>query len=76
LVGATSGNAELLGLCGERNPYPGPLGVVEPGALADLLVVDGDPLTDIELLADPQRSLVVIMKDGVLHKELGPSTAR
>jgi imidazolonepropionase-like amidohydrolase len=69
LVAATSGNAELLGLCGERNPYPAPLGVVEPGALADLLVIDGDPLTDIELLADPQRSMVVIMKDGVLHKQ-------
>ena len=48
--------AELLALCGPRNPYPGRLGVVEPGAIADLLVVDGDPMTDIDLLADPART--------------------
>jgi imidazolonepropionase-like amidohydrolase len=43
--------------------------VVEPGALADLLLVNGDPLADVNLLADPERSLTVIMKDGVIHKE-------
>jgi imidazolonepropionase-like amidohydrolase len=69
LTAATSGNAELLALCGPRNPYPGRLGVVEPGALADLLLVDGDPIANIDLLADPNRSLVVIMKDGRLHKD-------
>ena len=41
---ATADNAELLALSGPRNPYPGKLGVVEEGALADLLLVDGDPL--------------------------------
>ena len=51
-------------LSGPRNPYPGRLGVVEPGALADLLLVDGDPLADLDLLADP-ANLRVIMKDGV-----------
>jgi imidazolonepropionase-like amidohydrolase len=70
LTSATSGNAELLALCGPRNPYPGQLGVVEPGALADLLLVDGDPIANIDLLADPNRSLVVIMKDGHLHKDV------
>jgi imidazolonepropionase-like amidohydrolase len=40
LVMATSTNAELLALSGKRNPYPGKLGVVEQGALADLLLVD------------------------------------
>jgi len=65
---ATSGNAELLALCGPRKPYPGKLGVVEEGALADLLLVDGDPLADINLLADPEKNLTVIMKDGNLHK--------
>jgi imidazolonepropionase-like amidohydrolase len=69
LTAATSGNAELLALSGPRNPYPGRLGVVEPGALADLLLVDGDPIANIDLLADPNRSLVVIMKDGRLHKD-------
>src|SRR4029077_18322843 len=50
---ATSANGELLALSGLRNPYPGRLGVVEEGALADLLVVDGNPLEDINLIADP-----------------------
>jgi imidazolonepropionase-like amidohydrolase len=75
LISATSQNADLLALSGPRNPYPGRLGVVEPGALADLLLVDGDPLADLDLLADPGRSLVVVMKDGRLHKDLtaGPA---
>jgi len=72
LVSATSQNADLLALSGPRNPYPGRLGVVEPGALADLLLVDGDPIADIDLLADPDRSLLVIMKDGRIHKESAP----
>jgi imidazolonepropionase-like amidohydrolase len=70
LVSATSQNADLLALSGPRNPYPGRLGVVEPGALADLLLVDGDPLANLDLLADPDRSLLVVMKDGRLHKDL------
>ena len=52
---ATHDNAELLALSGPRNPYPGKLGVVEEGALADLLLVDGDPLADIALLNDPRE---------------------
>ena len=44
-------------LSGLRNPYPGKLGVVEEGALADLLLVDGNPLEDIRLVADPERTL-------------------
>ena len=67
LVMATSTNAELLALCGKRNPYPGKLGVVEEGALADLLLVDGNPLEKIELVADP-ANFVVIMKDGKIYK--------
>lgn len=65
---ATSVNGELLALTGLRNPYPGKLGVIEPGALADLLVVDGDPLQDIALIADPERNFVLIMKDGRIYK--------
>jgi imidazolonepropionase-like amidohydrolase len=68
LTMATSTNAELLALSGLRNPYPGKLGVVEEGALADLLLVDGDPLTDIELIEDPAKNFVVIMKDGKVYK--------
>jgi imidazolonepropionase-like amidohydrolase len=65
---ATATNAELLALSGLRNPYPGKLGVVEEGALADLLLVEGDPLTDIELIEDPAKNFVVIMKDGKIYK--------
>lgn len=69
LTMATSTNAELLSLSGLRNPYPGRLGVVAEGALADLLLVDGDPTTDIGLVADPERNFVVIMKDGRIFKK-------
>jgi imidazolonepropionase-like amidohydrolase len=65
---ATSTNAQLLALSGKRNPYPGKLGVVEEGALADLLLVEGNPLENIELVADPDRNFVVIMKDGKIYK--------
>lgn len=68
LVMATSTNAELLALSGKRNPYPGRLGVVEQGALADLLLVEGNPLDNINLIADPANSFKIIMKDGVIYK--------
>jgi imidazolonepropionase-like amidohydrolase len=70
LIMATSTNAELLALSGPRNPYPGKLGVVEEGALADLLLVDGNPLQNIELIKDPARNFLIIMKDGKIHKNL------
>jgi imidazolonepropionase-like amidohydrolase len=56
--------AELLALSGPRNPYPGKLGVVEEGALADLLLVNGNPLDNIQLIENPNQNFVVIMKDG------------
>lgn len=68
LAMATGTNAELLALSGNRNPYPGKLGVVEEGALADLLLVDGDPIANIKLLEDPENNLLVIMKDGKIYK--------
>jgi imidazolonepropionase-like amidohydrolase len=68
LAQATSTNAQLLALSGKRNPYPGKLGVVEEGALADLLLVDGNPLENIALVADPDRNFRVIMKDGKVYK--------
>lgn len=64
----TSGNAELAGLSGPRNPYPEKLGRIEAGAYADILVVDGNPLDDISLIADPDRTMKLIMKDGRIHK--------
>ncbi|MEQ5815468.1 amidohydrolase family protein [Marinobacter sp. NFXS11] len=65
---ATSTNAELLQLSGPRNPYAGNLGVIEEGALADLLLVDGNPIDNIQLIADPDKNFVVIMKDGKVYK--------
>jgi imidazolonepropionase-like amidohydrolase len=65
---ATSDNAELLAMSGPRNPYPGKLGVLEEGALADLLVVDGNPIDNIELVARPDKNFMVIMKDGKIYK--------
>ena len=65
---ATYDNAQLLGLSGLRSPYQGVLGVVETGALADLLLVNGDPLADVKLIADPGKNFDVIMKDGAIFK--------
>jgi imidazolonepropionase-like amidohydrolase len=65
---ATSTNAELLALSGPRNPYPGKLGVVEEGALADLLLVNGDPLANIKLLENPEQNFSAIVKDGKIYK--------
>lgn len=70
LMMATSVNAELLALSGPRNPYPGKVGVIEAGAMADLLVVDGNPLEDIALIANPDRHLSLIMKDGIIRKNI------
>jgi imidazolonepropionase-like amidohydrolase len=67
---ATSVNGELLALSGSRNPYPGKLGVVEKDALADLLVVNGDPIADIALLEKPDANLAMIMKGGRIYKDI------
>jgi imidazolonepropionase-like amidohydrolase len=67
---ATGDNGELMALSGNINPYPGKLGVIEDGALADLILVDGNPLEDIKLIEDPARNFVVIMKDGRIYKNL------
>jgi imidazolonepropionase-like amidohydrolase len=68
----TADNGELMALSGFINPYPGKFGVVEEGALADLLLVDGNPLEDIKLIGDPDKSFLVIMKDGVIYKDTVP----
>ena len=72
LTMATGINAQLLLLSGPRNPYPGKLGVVEEGALADLLLVDGDPVENLRLIENPDKSFVVIMKDGTIYKNTLP----
>jgi imidazolonepropionase-like amidohydrolase len=69
---ATGDNAQLLALSGPRNPYPGKLGAVEEGALADLLLVQGDPVANLKLIETPDTSFVIIMKDGKIYKNLLP----
>lgn len=64
---ATSKAGKLVALSGPRNPY-GKLGVIEPGAVADILILDGNPLEDMSVLERPQETLRVIMKGGQLHK--------
>ncbi len=66
---ATSENARLFSLSGKINPYTkGKLGVIEVGAYADLLIYDGNPLKNIEIVAHPEKYLKLIMKDGKVYK--------
>jgi len=65
---ATATNAELLALSGPRNPYPYKLGVIEEGAYADLILVNGNPIENIQLIADPDKNFLLIMKDGLVYK--------
>ncbi len=67
---ATGAAGELLALSGPRNPYDGALGVIAEGALADLLVVDGDPEAGLGWLEDPAANLRLIMKGGRVHKDM------
>ena len=64
----STGNAtDLLQLSGERNPYPGVLGRIEQDALADILLVEGNPLENIKAVTD-RENIKIIMKDGVIYK--------
>ncbi|MBZ5857307.1 metal-dependent hydrolase family protein [Flavihumibacter profundi] len=65
---ATSTNAKLLAMSGPRNPYPNKLGVIEEGAYADILLVDGNPLMNLNIMEDYDKNLLLIMKDGVIYK--------
>lgn len=65
---ATANNAELAKMCGPRDPYPGKLGLIEKGTLTDMILVDGNPLENIDWVADPHNKFVLIMKDGVIYK--------
>jgi imidazolonepropionase-like amidohydrolase len=64
----THDNAQLLTLSGPRNPYPGKLGVIEEGAYADMILVEGNPLEDLSVIADYANNFKVIVKDGKIHK--------
>lgn len=63
IVCATRNNAQMLGLSEQ-------LGTVEPGKLADLILVDKDPLEDITVMEDVEQ-ISMVMRGGVVHKYLG-----
>jgi imidazolonepropionase-like amidohydrolase len=74
LTMATYTNSQLLTMSGPRNPYPeGPLGVIEAGAHADVLLIDGNPLEDITLIQQSETAMIVIMKDGRIVKNILPA---
>ncbi len=66
----TSTNAAIVAMSGPMmNPYlQGPLGVIQKGAYADILIVNGNPLDEIEILGDAKNNIPLIMKDGVIYK--------
>jgi imidazolonepropionase-like amidohydrolase len=65
----TSYAATWLAKSGTKNPYrEGPLGVIEEGAYADLLMVDGNPVEDVSVLADWKENIRLIVKDGDIYK--------
>lgn len=70
---ATYDNAQLLKLSGPRNPYPGELGIIAQGAYADLILVDGNPLDNLDLVADPHKKFLIIIKDGQIYRNIMPT---
>ena len=69
LKAVTSLSGELNALTGKMNPYKdGPLGVIREGAYADVLIIEGNPLEDIEVMLDPHKNFKIIMKDGKVYK--------
>ncbi len=72
-------------MSGMMNPYPGKLGVIQEGAYADILLVDGNPLKDISVPGASDKFIVhetpppidtikLIMKGGEIYKDILPST--
>ncbi|SEF89454.1 metal-dependent hydrolase family protein [Algoriphagus boritolerans] len=67
---ATANNAQLLELSGKRSPYSGKLGVIAEGALADLILVDGNLIQNLELITEPEKNILLVIKDGVIYKNI------
>lgn len=65
----TGNNGELLALSGKRSPYSGKIGVIEEGALADIILFDGNLIQNLELISDNQKMILVI-KNGVIYRNL------
>lgn len=67
MIQATGTNSEIMQLTGRRNPY-GKVGVIEEGAMADILLYSANPLEDISIVAEPEKYLTTIIKDGEIIK--------
>lgn len=67
---ATAHNADLLALSGLRSPYRAEVGRIKVGAAADLILVKGNPLEDLDIIANPAENFLIIMQDGKVHKDL------
>ncbi len=67
MIQATGNGGATVALSGKRNPY-GKLGVIEKGALADILIYSKNPLEDVSIVEDYENNLKLIMKDGWLYK--------
>ncbi|RIW14636.1 amidohydrolase family protein [Algoriphagus lacus] len=65
----TGNNGELLALSGKKSPYTGKVGVIEEGALADLILMDGNLIQNLELISEPEK-MVLVMKNGIIYKNL------
>lgn len=65
----TSNAGRWLAKSGTKNPYrDGPLGVIEAGAYADMILVEGNPLEDVAVLADYDENIKMVIKDGDIYK--------
>ena len=73
----TSNAGKWLAKSGTKNPYrEGPIGVIEAGAYADMLLVKGNPLDDVSVLADWENNIKVIIKDGRIFKNTLPNDSQ
>jgi imidazolonepropionase-like amidohydrolase len=65
---ATSNGGKALRMSGKLYPYPGDLGVIKEGAMADMLIVKDNPLDDVTILSEYEEQLLLIIKDGKVFK--------
>lgn len=67
MIQATGNGGKIVSMCGQRNPY-GKVGVIEEGAMADLLIYSSNPLDDVSIVEDYENNLKLIVKDGKVYK--------
>ncbi len=67
MIQATGNGGKIVAMSGKRNPY-GKLGVIEEGAMADVLIYSKNPLEDVAVVADHENNLRVVVKDGKVYK--------